>query len=225
MGWMVSATKVVSCICQVDVMLEKQLWKLRADQTKEERDIIWWRESTSPQIRLDKMGLIQLQVWLNMWGLWMIWNSPSTESSIAARMRSGNGVWPRPIRQTYRSPPRHCWLWAFLEYKTLPHIDFHESCDRRKTWKASPMASNQLKVGLTHSLMKMELEVEIQNRFLARFFWATPCAGSWQVPWPSCRMTSRMLCRIHVGTSMKKSVWPFCCIFLSLGSQRKLQEF
>ena len=39
-GWMVSGPFLVSCICEVDVMLEKQLWKLRADQTKEEREII-----------------------------------------------------------------------------------------------------------------------------------------------------------------------------------------
>ena len=33
-----------------------------------------------------------------------LWNS--ARLIVAARMRSGNGVWPRPIRQTYRSLPR-----------------------------------------------------------------------------------------------------------------------
>ena len=52
-------------------MLEKQLWKLRADHTKEEG--IFFDEESQPQIRLDKIGLIQTA--LNDW------NSSSTEFS------------------------------------------------------------------------------------------------------------------------------------------------
>ena len=40
-------------------MLEKQLWKLRADQTKEEGNFFSMKKVNLTQIRLDKIGLIQ----------------------------------------------------------------------------------------------------------------------------------------------------------------------
>lgn len=53
--------------------------------------------------------------------------------------------------------------------------------------------------------------------FLARFFWATPCAGSWQVPWPSCRMTSRMLCSNPCGNIHEEICLAIVLHFLLLG--------
>ena len=58
-------------------MLEKQLWKLRADQTKEEGNFFRWRKSTSHKFGWTKSGWFRLQIWLAVTCPWMIGIHPA----------------------------------------------------------------------------------------------------------------------------------------------------
>lgn len=87
----------------------------------------------------------------------MIWNSHSQDEK-----------WQWCLAETNKTDlQKSAKALLFVGLFRIPHRFFMKVAERRKTWKASPMASNQLKVGLTQFLMKMELlEVEIyRNRF------------------------------------------------------------